>query len=51
VKHLKSKNPELEVEPASIPYLEEGKGFPPALESIDALAEYESRFRVSTHAG
>lgn len=46
VRHLKSKNPALALEPESAPYLEEGGGFPPALSTTDALVEYESQFGV-----
>jgi hypothetical protein len=46
VRHLKAKNPALAIEPESTPYLEEGKGFPPALPTADALVEYESQFSV-----
>jgi hypothetical protein len=46
VRHLKTKNPAVVIEPESVPYLEEGKGFPPALPTAEALVEYESRFGV-----
>jgi len=45
-RHLKAKNPGLVIEPDSVPYLEEGKGFPPALPTADALVAYESQFGV-----
>jgi len=41
-----AKNPGLVIEPDSVPYLEEGKGFPPALPTADALVAYESQFGV-----
>jgi hypothetical protein len=44
VRHLRAKNPSVEVEPASVPYLEEGRGFPPALATTEAIVEYESQF-------
>jgi hypothetical protein len=44
VRYLKAKNPAVTVEPASAPYLEEGKGFPPALSTTEAVVEYESQF-------
>ena len=46
VRHLKTKNPAVVIEPESVPYLEEGKGFPPALPTAEALVEYESGFGV-----
>jgi hypothetical protein len=46
VRHLKTKNSALAIEPESAPYLEEGKGFPPALSTAEALVEYESQFGV-----
>jgi len=46
VRHLKTKNASVAIEPESAPYLEEGKGFPPALSTAQALVEYESRFGV-----
>ncbi len=45
-RHVKAKNPSLLIEPDSAPYLEGGKGFPPALPTADALVEYESQFGV-----
>ena len=45
-RYLKAKNPGLVIEPDSVPYLEEGKGFPPALSTADALVAYESQFGV-----
>jgi hypothetical protein len=44
VRHLKARNPAVAIDPGSVPYLEEGKGFPPALDTTDAIAEYESGF-------
>ncbi len=46
VRHVKTKNPAVTIEPESAPYLEEGKGFPPALSTAEALVEYESQFGV-----
>lgn len=44
VRHLKAKNPAVTVDSASAPHLEEGKGFPPALSTTEAIVEYESQF-------
>ncbi len=46
VRHLKTKNPAVTIEAESAPYLEEGRGFPPALPTADALVEYEPQFGV-----
>jgi hypothetical protein len=45
VRYLKERSEGILVEAGSIPYLEEGRGFPPALSTPDAIIEFDSRYR------
>jgi hypothetical protein len=45
VRHLKERSAGVIVEAGSIPYLAEGRGFPPALSTSDAVVEFDSRYR------